>query len=178
VRRPGEKGVYNNRVSGVIASLPVGVVDPAERLSAIRTQMDGIKESKQAVAGDVLTSLSGFAPPLLLALGSRLMSRTPQIGVHTGTTNVPGPQQPVKTLGRRLLESFPFVPVLGPVRVVVAIFSYDGGLYFGVTGDADTAPDIDVLTGGIERGMADLLALVEPAPRSRKRKPEKEPADA
>src|SRR5439155_26102370 len=65
VRRPGEKGVYNNRVSGVIASLPVGVVDPGERLQLIRTQMDGIKQSKQAVAGDVLTSLSGFAPPLL-----------------------------------------------------------------------------------------------------------------
>ena len=160
VRRPGETGVYNNRVSGVIASLPVGMSDPAARLQAIRTQMDGIKESKQAVAGDVLTSLSGFAPPMLLALGSRLFSRAPQAGVHTGTTNVPGPQQPVHTLGRRLLESFPFVPVLGPVRVVVAIFSYDGGLYFGVTGDADSAPDVDVLTSGIERGMADLLALV------------------
>jgi hypothetical protein len=78
---------------------------------------------------------------------------------------VPGPQQPVQTLGRRLLESFPFVPVLGPVRVVVAIFSYDGGLYFGVTGDADSAPDVDVLTEGIESGMADLLTLVEPPPK-------------
>ncbi len=148
VRRPGEKG--SNRVSGVIASLPVGLTDPRERLQAIRTQMDGIKESKQAVAGDVLVSMSGFAPPMLLALGSRLMSRTPQIGVHTGTTNVPGPQHTVQTLGRRLLESFPFVPVLGPIRVVVAIFSYDGGLYFGITGDADSAPDVDVLTAGIE----------------------------
>ena len=164
VRRPGEKGTYNNRVSGVIATLPVGMVDPRERLAAIRAQMDGIKQSKQAVAGDVLTSLSGFAPPMLLALGSRLFSRTPQAGVHTGTTNVPGPQQAVQTLGRRLLESFPFVPVLGPVRIVVAIFSYDGGLYFGVTGDADTASDVDVLTTGIEQGMSDLLGLVEPLP--------------
>ncbi|MEA2421991.1 MAG: diacylglycerol O-acyltransferase / wax synthase [Thermoleophilaceae bacterium] len=162
VRRPGERG--SNRVSGVIASLPVGLVDPRERLATIRAQMDGLKESKQAVAGDVLISMSGFAPPMLLAMGSRLISRTPQMGVHTGTTNVPGPQQPVQTLGRRLLESFPFVPVLGPVRVVVAIFSYDGGLYFGVTGDADSAPDIDLLTAGVERGMADLLELVEPAP--------------
>ena len=57
------------------------------------------------------------------------------------------------------------VPLIGPVRTVVAIFSYDGGLYFGVTGDADSAPDIDVLTGGIERGMAELLALVaQPEP--------------
>jgi hypothetical protein len=38
--------------------------------------MDGVKQSKQAVAGDVLTSLSGFAPPLLLALGSRVVTRS------------------------------------------------------------------------------------------------------
>jgi hypothetical protein len=178
VRRPGEKGTYNNRVSGVIVALPVGVLDPKERLAAIRTQMDGVKESKQAVAGDVLVSLSGFAPPMLLALGSRLMSRSPQIGVHTGVTNVPGPQQPVQTLGRRLLESFPFVPVLGPVRVVVAIFSYDGGLYFGATGDADTAPDVDVLTGGVEHGMEELLALVEPPPAKAPRKKRATPRPA
>jgi hypothetical protein len=82
--------------------------------------------------------------------------------MHTATTNVPGPQQPVQTLGRRLLQSYPFVPVVGSIRIVVAIFSYDGGLYFGVTGDYDGAGDIDVLTGGIERGMQDLLALAEP----------------
>jgi diacylglycerol O-acyltransferase len=178
VRRPGEKGTYNNRVSGVIASLPVGVVDPRERLATIRAQMDGVKESKQAVAGDVLVSLAGFAPPMLLALGSRLMSRTPQIGVHTGTTNVPGPQHTVQTLGRRLLESFPFVPVLGPVRVVVAIFSYDGGLYFGVTGDADSAPDVDVLTAGVERGMEELLALVEPPAPTRPGRKKRSPGAA
>ena len=60
--------------------------------------MDGIKESKQAVAGDVLTSMSGFAPPLLLALGSRLVTLSPRLNMHTATTNVPGPQQPVQTL--------------------------------------------------------------------------------
>jgi diacylglycerol O-acyltransferase / wax synthase len=175
VRARGEKGVYNNRVSAVFAGLPVGVSDPAERLARIRAEMDGIKQSKQAVAGDVLSSLSGFAPPLLLALGSRLVTLSPRLNIHTATTNVPGPQQPVYTLGRRMLESFPFVPVVGSIRIVVAIFSYDGGLYFGVTGDYDGASDIDVLTAGIERGMQDLLALSAPpkratrAPRARAR---------
>src|SRR3954471_18628831 len=159
VRRPGEKGVYNNRVSAMFADLPVGLDDPLERLTAIRAQMDGLKESKQAVAGDVLISLTGFAPPVLLALGSRVVSRSPQVGLQTAVTNVPGPQQPVQTLGRRLLESYPYVPVVRPIRVVVAIFSYDGGLYFGVTGDADSAADVDVLTAGVERGMSELLSL-------------------
>jgi diacylglycerol O-acyltransferase / wax synthase len=169
VRRRGERGVYNNRVSAVFAGLPVGLSDPLERLERIRTEMDGIKESKQAVAGDVLTSLSGFAPPLLLALGSRLVTLSPRLNMHTATTNVPGPQQPVQTLGRRMLASYPFVPVVGSIRVVVAIFSYDGGLYFGVTGDYDGAPDIDVLTDGISQGLNDLLLLASPPKRVARR---------
>jgi diacylglycerol O-acyltransferase len=168
VRRRGEKGVYNNQVSAVFAGLPVGLTDPVQRLQSIRSEMDGIKQTKQAVAGDVLTSMSGFAPPLLLALGSRLVTMSPRLNMHTATTNVPGPQQPVQTLGRRMLASYPFVPVVGSIRIVVAIFSYDGGLYFGVTGDYDGAPDIDVLTKGIAGGMADLLAIADPPARSRR----------
>ncbi len=178
VRRRGERGVYNNRVSAVFAGLPVGRADPIARLASIRAEMDGIKQSKQAVAGDVLTSMSGFAPPLLLALGSRLVTLSPRLNMHTATTNVPGPQQPVQTLGRRMLESYPFVPVVGSIQIVVAIFSYDGGLYFGVTGDYDAAPDIDVLTAGIERGMSDLLAISEPVPPAGERAARSAPAPA
>jgi WS/DGAT/MGAT family acyltransferase len=167
VRRPGERGDYNNRVSAMFAELPVGVADPAARLEAVRAQMDGLKQSKQAVAGDVLTSLSGFAPPMLLALGARLAARSSSFGLQTGITNVPGPQQPLYTLGRRLLESFPYVPVIGQARISIAIFSYDGGLYIGVTGDYDSSSDIDVLTTGAERSMAELLELVAPSPTTR-----------
>jgi WS/DGAT/MGAT family acyltransferase len=173
VRRPGEQGVYNNRVSAMFAELPVGLSDPAVRLSSIRTQMDRLKQSQQAVAGDVLTSLSGFAPPMLLALGGRLAARSPSLGVQTGVTNVPGPQHPLQTLGRRLLQSFPFVPLIGNVRISIAIFSYDGGLYFGVTGDYDSSRDIDVLTAGVEAAVEPLLELsrsphvtpITPAPK-------------
>ena len=169
VRTPGERGVYNNRVSAMFAELPVGIADPAARLEAVRTQMDGLKQAKQAVAGDVLTSLSGFAPPMLLALGARLAARAPSLGLQTGVTNVPGPQAPLHTLGRRLLESFPYVPVIGQVRTSIAIFSYDGGLYFGVTADYDSSSDIDILTAGVERAMAELLALIAPAPAKGKK---------
>ncbi|HEX4563979.1 MAG TPA: wax ester/triacylglycerol synthase family O-acyltransferase [Solirubrobacteraceae bacterium] len=164
VRKPSERGTYNNRVSAMFAELPVGVEDPAERLAIVGAQMDGLKQSKQAVAGDVLTSLSGFAPAMLLAMGARLAARAPSLGLQTGVTNVPGPQTPLHTLGRRLLESFPFVPVIGTVRISIAIFSYDGGLYFGVTGDYDSSNDVDVLTRGIERSMSELLAVATPAP--------------
>jgi len=161
VRTAGERGTYNNRVSAMIAELPVGLDDPAERLAAIRAQMDDLKESKQAVAGEVLTSLSGFAPSLLLALGTRVAMRIPQRNVNTVTTNVPGPQHQLYACGRPMLEAFPFVPLASTVRVGVAIFSYNGMLNYGVTGDYDTAPDIAVLCGGVEAGMTELLKLAD-----------------
>jgi diacylglycerol O-acyltransferase / wax synthase len=167
VRRANERGSYNNRVSAMFAQLPVGITDPAERLAAVRVQMDGLKQSKQAVAGDVLTSLSGFAPPLLLAMGARLGARAPTLGVETGVTNVPGPQMPLHTLGRRLLESFPFVPVIGHVRTSIAIFSYDGGLYFGVSADYDSSNDVDVLTSGVERAMRELVSAAQRGERDK-----------
>ena len=159
VRLADERGDYNNRVSAMFAELPVGIADPAERLAAIRAQMDGLKESKQAVAGEVLTSLSGFAPALLLAVGTRVAFRIPQRNVNTVTTNVPGPQIPLYAVGRQMLEAFPFVPIAAHIRVGVAIFSYNGMVNFGVTGDYDTAPDIGVLCRGVEDGMSELLKL-------------------
>jgi diacylglycerol O-acyltransferase len=161
VRRPGERGTYNNRVSAMFAELPVSIADPVHRLDSIRLQMADLKESKQAVAGEVLTSMSGFAPPMLLALGARLASRLPQRSLNTGTTNVPGPQFPLFLAGRRMLESFPYIPLFAHVRVAVAIFSYDGKLSFGISGDYDTTPDIDVLAAGIEHGLAELVAAAQ-----------------
>jgi diacylglycerol O-acyltransferase / wax synthase len=76
---------------------------------------------------------------------------------------VPGPQFPLYLGGRRMLESLPYIPLFAQVRVAVAIFSYDGALSFGVSGDYDTTPDIDVLCEGIERGVSQLVTLAVPA---------------
>jgi WS/DGAT/MGAT family acyltransferase len=178
VRSETERGTYDNKVSAMFADLPVGIADPVERLASIHEQMQDLKESHQALAGSTLTSLSGFAPAMLLALGGRVATRTPQRSVNTVATNVPGPQRPVFLVGCRMLEYFPFVPLGGHVRIGVAIVSYDGGLNFGATGDYETAPDVGVLCEGIEAGVAELLALSRPSPdrppRTRARTPKPE----
>jgi diacylglycerol O-acyltransferase len=159
VRRESEKGLYNNRVSGLFPGLPVGIDSPLARLNAITEQMDGFKRSGQAVAGDVLTQLSGFAPPMLLAVSLRLALHAQQRLVQTVTTNVPGPQFPLYAAGRKMLYVYPYVPIAGSVRIGIAIFSYLGGLNFGVTGDYDSVHDIEVLTRGIESGIAERLEV-------------------
>ena len=165
VRKPDERGTYNNRVSAVFAELPVGLADPMDRMAEIRAQMDRLKVSGQAVAAETLTSLSGFAPPLLLSLGTRAAftaaRRSRRTPIETVTTNVPGPQQPLYAAGRRMLTAYPYVPLASPVRVGTAIFSYDGNLTFGVTADRDDGHDVDdagMLAAGIEAGLEELLS--------------------
>jgi diacylglycerol O-acyltransferase / wax synthase len=166
VRAEEERGTYNNKVSAMFAELPVELDDPRERLTALHEQMQELKNSGQAVAAQRLTALGGFAPAMLLALAGRVGSRLPQSSINTVTTNVPGPQQPLYLVGRRMLEAFPFVPLGGSVRIGVAIFSYDGGINFGVTGDRDSAADIGILCQGIEQGIADLLNAGSPRSRA------------
>jgi diacylglycerol O-acyltransferase / wax synthase len=166
VRQEGDPE-YANRVSAILAELPVGIEDPLERLASIRAQMDQLKRSGEAVAAETLTSLSGFAPPLLLALGLRVAfrsaHRTSRTPIETVTTNVPGPQQPLYALGRKMLTAYPYVPLASPIRVGIAIFSYTGRLTFGLTADRDGIHDLDVLADGIDAGIAELLQAAEDA---------------
>src|SRR6266511_247363 len=78
VRSREEKGLLNNRVSGVLVNLPVGETDPVKRLELLREQMDDGKNSQQAIGAQALTELAGFAAPTLLALGTRVAMRFPQ----------------------------------------------------------------------------------------------------
>jgi diacylglycerol O-acyltransferase / wax synthase len=163
VRDETGRGVYDNRVSAIFFDLPVQAADPLERLAAVHEEMDYLKQSHETEAGEALTRLVGAVPPTLTAeatrLVSRLVSRVPQRTMNTVTTNVPGPQCPLYFAGREMLEYLPYVPIGPGVRIGVAILSYNGRLHFAVTGDYDTAPDIEVLAEGIEAALATLLDL-------------------
>ena len=149
-------GTLENKVSAMFAELPVSIADAPERLHAVSRQMAGVKDSRQAVAGEALTSMTGFAPPMLLALGMRVSTRMAQHQVNTVTTNVPGPQIPLYMGGRQMIRAFPYVPLGAQMRIGIAIFSYNGEVSFGVTGDYDTSEDLDVLCRGIEEGIRQM----------------------
>ena len=154
----GDEPMVANRVSALVAELPVHLADPVERLAAVRAELDSLKASGEARAGEALTTAAGLVPPLLLSTGLYGGFRVPQRQLVTVTTNVPGPPMTLWGLGRRLRTLHPFVPIADRLRTGVAVTSYEGTLYFGITADADSTPDLDVLTRGIVAAMAELLA--------------------
>ena len=74
---------------------------------------------------------------------------------------MPGPQLPLYSLGRRALRIYAYVPIVARMRFGVTIFSYDGQVTFGVTGDHDVSPEVDIVAAGIADGLADLVRIAE-----------------
>jgi len=157
VRAPGEEDVYNNQVSAVLADLPVHLADPVERLAAVQAELLALKTSREAEAGEALTAVGRYTPFPVASWWVRLGFALPQRDIVTVTTNVPGPQQPLYGMGRRIAEIIPYVPIATTLRTGVSIFSYCGKMTFGITGDFATSPDLDVLAHGIEDGISELL---------------------
>ena len=78
----------------------------------------------------MLTELSGFAPPTIMAQAARLQAR--QRLFNLVVTNVPGPQFPLYVLGRELEAVYPMVPLAENTALGIAIMSYNGQLNFGL----------------------------------------------
>ncbi|MBV9472685.1 MAG: wax ester/triacylglycerol synthase family O-acyltransferase [Solirubrobacterales bacterium] len=164
VRADVERGALGNRVAAMWAPLPVGIIDPAERLSTIRREMEGIKDSGQAVGAQVLTELSGFAPPTIIAQAARLQAR--QRLFNLVVTNVPGPQFPLYVLGRQLEAPYPMVPLAENTALGIAIMSYNGQLNFGLNADYDALDDLERLADELRASIEELVAAAGQGPGS------------
>jgi WS/DGAT/MGAT family acyltransferase len=157
VRKPGERGSLNNQVSAVFVDLPVGEADPVERLTRIRRQMDEYKKTMQAVDARSIIAMGDYVAPTLLSLGVRAAMQAGGMWCQAVTTNVPGPRVPLYVLGRRMTSTHAYVPIGGGTRISIGIFSYLSSMTFGINADFDAFPDVDVLAGGIRRGLEELL---------------------
>ena len=161
VRAPGEESIYENRVSAILAYLPVHIADPVERLTAIRAEIAALKASHESKVMETLVSLGRFTPYPVASVGVQLAYWLHQREIVTVTTNVPGPRQSLYGLGRKLVEIIPYVPIATTMRTGVSIFTYCDDVTFGITGDYASSPDIDVLARGIEKGVAELLKAAQ-----------------
>jgi WS/DGAT/MGAT family acyltransferase len=159
VRRPDQRGSLNNQVSAVFVDLPVGIADPRERLAAIRGQMDEYKKAMSALDVPSIIAMGDFVAPTLLSMGVRAGLQAGQFWCQAVTTNVPGPRVPLYVLGRRMRSAYAYVPIAGGIRCSIGIFSYLNTMTFGINADFDGYPDVDVLSGGIRRGIEELLHL-------------------
>ncbi|MGH7763309.1 MAG: wax ester/triacylglycerol synthase family O-acyltransferase [Candidatus Dormibacteraceae bacterium] len=158
VRNDDGRGRLGNQISGMVLELPTGELSIEDRLRRIKVTTGDLKRTRQAVAADKLAGLADWAPPSLLVLAGRLMS-TPQGGANINVTNIPGPQFPLYSGGAVLLEVWPFAPLYPAMGLGVAIVSYNGNAYFGLTADPGLVPDVEEFTTKLRQAADDCTAL-------------------
>jgi diacylglycerol O-acyltransferase / wax synthase len=162
VRAAEEHGALGNRISAMMAPLPVWSEDPVERLQVVTGEMGDLKDSGQAVGAEILTKLTDFAPSTIASQAARLQPA--QRFFNLVVTNVPGPQFPLYVLGRKMESIFPMVPLARRQALCVGIMSYDGQVNFGLIGDYDAMADLDSFALDLEATTAEVVAS---APKKR-----------
>ena len=167
VRTAEEHGALGNRVSAMMAPLPVWCEDPVERLRLMTEEMGDLKSSGQAVGAEIITKLTDFAPGTIVSQAARLQPA--QRFFNLVVTNVPGPQFPLYVLGRKMESIFPMVPLARRQALCVGIMSYNGQVNFGLIGDYDAMADLDSFALDLEAATQEVIDTV-PAKKQAKKK--------
>jgi WS/DGAT/MGAT family acyltransferase len=157
VRAEEERGALGNRISAMMAPLPIWCEDPVERLHLITETMGDLKGSGQAVGAEILTKIVDFAPTTIASQAARLQPA--QRFFNLVVTNVPGPQFPLYVLGRKMESIFPLVPLARRQALCVGIMSYNGQVNFGLVGDYDGMADLDSFGLDFEGAISELTGV-------------------
>jgi WS/DGAT/MGAT family acyltransferase len=170
VRAAEEHGALGNRISAMMAPLPVWCEDPVERVHILTEQMGDLKSSGQAVGAEILTKLTDFAPSTIASQAARLQPA--QRFFNLVVTNVPGPQFPLYVLGRKMETIFPMVPLARRQALCVGIMSYNGQVNFGLIGDYDALADLESFALDLEAATEETVATAAAQPQRAKARAE------
>lgn len=171
IRTEDERGAMGNRISFLPIEIPLEVKDHVERLRIINETTQEMKQSRVSEAVSLMfNALQGAPAPLqALALGSAARPTAQQaLGMiwqvppmHLICTNVPGPQIPLYSVGKRLLNYYALLPIALEMGISCGITSYDQRLFISFIADGNAAPDVDKLMDYMRECFIELRAAAE-----------------
>ena len=176
-RTSSEHLKLGNRVSAMMAPLPVGIYDPAERYRQLRTAMAQLKARGESTHFGRMLDLMDLLPPILQRQVAWIQTQATPI--NTICTNVPGPPVSLYMQGKRIETFVPALPLTQGIGLAFAIMSYADSLTIGMPVDPGLVPDCDILPGLLEHAYAELRELagierlpprVAPLPAERQRR--------
>jgi hypothetical protein len=159
IRGDDERGRLGNRITMLFARLPVAEPDPLRRFERVVETTRALKASHQGRGTELLETIADWTAKEVLAGLALLTAR--QLAYNVVVTNVPGPPFPVYLLGARMLEVYPLVPLFTGQGLGIALFSYEGNLFWGFNADWDALPDLHDLVLAVQ-GELETLRKLEP----------------
>ena len=146
-----------NQFGLVFLTLPIGVGDPLSRLYRLKSYMDELKSSAEAVAAFGILGVLGAVPLCLQDVGISIFD-TKGTAVMT---NVPGPRQQLYLAGAPIKMLMAWVPQSGRIGLGVSIISYDGQVFLGVATDEGLVPDPERILDYFSEEFEEIKSLAE-----------------
>lgn len=148
----------HDQVTACFIDLPVGEPNARMRLHQVAYAMQQQVDSRTAVGARSLSGLSGFAPPTLHSLGARLGGVMSRRMFNLVITNVPGPQHELYAADAEMIGSYPVIPIAKGQALAIGLTSYNGKVFFGLTADRDSMPDVEMLGQCVEEALTELVS--------------------
>jgi WS/DGAT/MGAT family acyltransferase len=156
LRQDEQRGALGNLVSLLPVEIPLDLRDAVERFRYVNKKTGALKGGRVAEGLNLFSALMGILPAPVQALAGALAT-APFPAFNMVSTNVPGPQVPLYTMGKKMLAYYPYVPVGYAVGCGCAIVSYDQKIYFGLTADVQAMPDVERIRDFLNESYAELL---------------------
>ncbi|HEY0321553.1 MAG TPA: wax ester/triacylglycerol synthase family O-acyltransferase [Pyrinomonadaceae bacterium] len=156
LRQDEQRGALGNLVSLLPVEIPLDLRDVVERFRYINQKTGTLKGGRVAEGLNLFSALMGILPAPVQALAGALAT-APFPAFNMVSTNVPGPQVPLYTMGKKMLAYYPYVPVGYAVGCGCAIVSYDQKIYFGLTADLQAMPDVERMRDFLNESYLELL---------------------
>jgi WS/DGAT/MGAT family acyltransferase len=153
---PTGPGQAISEVAPFLIDLPVGESNPVVRLSQVAHATESHSAVASLVDARTIVTLSGFPPPTLHAMGTRVATQYPPRQFNLLITNVPGPQSQMYVAGAKLLETYAVPPLLHDQVLAIGVTSYCGMVYFGINADRDAMSDVEVFPELLAESLAEF----------------------
>jgi hypothetical protein len=126
-----------------------------KKVIAVTTKLK--KESNQTAGAELLEDVADLTTKRLILDISREAIRRHAYNVVV--TNIPGPPLRLHMLGAELKAMIPLVPIPPTQNLGIALFSYNGVLYWGFNGDWEGFPDLHEFVETLEASFEEYKQL-------------------
>lgn len=152
LRQATESLAFGGGVSSLSVELAISEPDPLVRYRKIVAASGELRNEPTTPA--VAAELADLTPPIVQSVIARLAT-TPRL-YNIPTANMPASPFTVYSLGAPMRRVIPIVPICSGQSLGVSAVGYDNRVYFGLSADRDTVPDLDLVRTGIAETISDL----------------------
>jgi diacylglycerol O-acyltransferase / wax synthase len=158
--RPKDDEGTGNAISFIVATLGTEIVDPLERLQAIKRSVQHAKAHVQSLPRQAMTQYTMLLmAPTLLTLLSGIGGRLPPM-FNITISNIPGPDKPMYFRGAELVAVYPASIVTHGQALNITCESYAGYMNFGFTACHASLPSIQKLAVYTGEALVELEVLL------------------